>query len=335
MDILKLITDKDRLDYSENYNYQTTFKLSPLFPPKKSKNLKADMAKLVENGNLPVMAQFHAFDTEARIGDRTNYREIEVEKLFIKEKLNQSERIALLLGNKPDKSEALDFIFDDMGNLTSRVLVRAELANNQVMATGKLEVNENNFKTVVDYGYQTSHNVSLSGWDDPDHDILGDIETVQKKAKAIGKVITRALTSEKIVGYMVKNNGIRAFFKDTNSPITEARVLSWIAENYRIRFATNDNVYKTSANDATTHRFFPENKISFFTGEGAFGQGLYGVTPEELKLTQGKTSRGYVTITQWETPDPVATWTKASAIYLPVIKDIDGLFIATVSKASA
>ena len=35
MNVLNLITNKDRVDYSENYNYQTTFKLSPLFPAQK------------------------------------------------------------------------------------------------------------------------------------------------------------------------------------------------------------------------------------------------------------------------------------------------------------
>ena len=32
MDILKLITDKDRLDFTENYDYKTSFVTSPLFP---------------------------------------------------------------------------------------------------------------------------------------------------------------------------------------------------------------------------------------------------------------------------------------------------------------
>jgi len=334
MNILNLITDKDRLEFSENYNYQTNFALSSLFPSRKSKNLKVDVTRLVENGSLPVMAQFHALDTEARIGDRTNYRQIEFEKLMIKEKLNQTERIHELLGNNADKQEVIDFIYDDMGNLTSRVLTRAELANNQVMATGKLEINENNFKTVVDYGYPTANNVSFTAWADPAHDIVADLNAVLAKAKAKGKVITRALTSGKIVSYMVNNTGIKQFFKDAGVLVTEKKVLQWVYENFGIAFVANDDVYKTSANDATVHRFYPENKITFFGGNGSLGAGLYGVTPEELALTKGVTSRGNVTITQWETPDPVATWTKATALYLPVVSDIEGLFIATVSKSA-
>lgn len=329
-DILKLITNKDRLDYTENYDYKTTFVTSPLFPARKTDNMKLEMSRLVEGGDLPVMAQFHALDTEARIGDRTNYKTIEFEKLFIKEKLNQTERISMFLNGVKDEKRIIDFVYDDMGNLVARVLTRAELANCQVLSTGKLTINENNYKTVVDYGYQASHNVNLSNWSDPTHSIVDDLNKLVEQARNDGKVITRALTSSKVIGYIVANEQIKGFFEKSAQLVTRERVLQWVYENFKIAFATNDDVYKLSANDKTTHRFYPENKITFFTGNGALGAGLYGVTPEELELTDTM-SRGMVVVTQWKTPDPVATWTKASAMYLPVISDIDGIYIGTVA----
>ena len=33
----------------------------------------------MEGGDIPVMAQVHAFDSEARIGDRPNYIEVKAE----------------------------------------------------------------------------------------------------------------------------------------------------------------------------------------------------------------------------------------------------------------
>lgn len=330
-DILKLITAKDRVEFSENYTYDREFVTAPLFNTKKTDNFKVEVARLVEGANLPVMAQFHALDAEARIGDRANYSKMEYEKLLIKEKLNQTERIAVLLGNRPTDQEIVDFVYDDMANLTARVLTRAELANNQVLATGQLQIQENNYVTSVDYGYPTANNTALTGWSDPDHDIVADLNAIIAKAKAKGKKITRALTSGKIVGYMVANNGLKGFFEKAGVLLTEQRLLQWVYDNFGIAFVTNDEVYKTSANDTTTHRFFPENKISFFGGNGYIGEGLYGETPEELMLN-GVVSKGNVAITQWQASDPAAIWTKASAIYLPVIADIEGLFIATVSK---
>lgn len=330
-DILKLITAKDRVEFSENYTYDREFVTAPLFNAKKTDNFKVEVARLVEGANLPVMAQFHALDAEARIGDRANYSKMEYEKLLIKEKLNQTERIAILLGNRPTDEEIVDFIYDDMANLTARVLTRAELANNQVLATGQLQIQENNYVTSVDYGYPSANNTAFTGWSDPDHDIVADLNAIIAKAKAKGKKITRALTSGKIVGYMLANKGLKGFFEKAGVLLTEQRLLQWVYDNFGIAFVTNDEVYKTSANDTTTHRFFPENKISFFGGNGYIGEGLYGETPEELMLN-GVVSKGNVAITQWQASDPAAIWTKASAIYLPVIADIEGLFIATVSK---
>lgn len=330
-DILKLITAKDRVEFSENYTYDREFVTAPLFNTKKTDNFKVEVARLVEGANLPVMAQFHALDAEARIGDRANYSKMEYEKLLIKEKLNQTERIAVLLGNRPTDEEVVDFIYDDMANLTARVLTRAELANNQVLATGQLHIEENNYVTSVDYGYPSANNTAFTGWSDPEHDIVADLNAIIAKAKAKGKKITRALTSGKIVGYMVANKGLKGFFEKAGVLLTEQRLLQWVYDNFGIAFVTNDEVYKTSANDKTTHRFFPENKISFFGGNGYIGEGLYGETPEELMLN-GVVSKGNVAITQWQANDPAAIWTKASAIYLPVIADIEGLFIATVAK---
>lgn len=38
-----------------------------------------------------------------------------------------------------------------------------------------------------------------------------------------------------------------------------------------------------------------------------------------------------MTITQWETPDPVATWTKASGLFVPVLPNPEGMIIATIT----
>ena len=333
MNILNLLTNKDRIDYSEGYQYKKDFKTTVLFPQRKTDNMKVAIARLVENGALPVMANFHALDAEAKIGDRTNYSVMDYEKLFIKEKLNQTERILYFLNGTTDEDAVRDFIFDDFDNLVSRVLTRVELANCQVLSTGKLEINENNYKTVVDFGYKSSHNVALSAWADPEHSIIDDLNAVVEKAQADGKKLTRALTSSKVVSYLVKNKEIKSFFVNSGRVLNSRLVLEWVYENFGIAFETYDDVYKLSANDTATHRFFPENKIAFFDGQGTLGAGLFGVTPEELGLNEGVSTSGLVTLTQWETNDPVAVWSKASAMYLPVIADIDGLYIGTVSAS--
>jgi hypothetical protein len=289
------------------------------------------MRQLVADGDLPVMAQVHALDSEARIGDRPNYKELELEKFFIKEKLNQGERLEYFKRDGGQEDGIIDFIFDDASNLVSRVITRTEAMNMELLSTGKLTINENNVSIEVDYNLPEDNKVVFSDWSNPAHSIINDLVQLQKVAKSHGKTLLRAITSDKIIGYMMNNNAIKAFWANKENPITQKAMLSWILSNYDIEFISNDEFYKTSATGTTKKRFFDEDTITFLSTRGNLGEGLYAPTPEELKLMANKTSdKMLVTITQWESEDPATTWTKASAWYVPVIKDINGMFVAKV-----
>ena len=64
---------------------------------------------------------------------------------------------------------------------------------------------------------------------------------------------------------------------------------------------------------------------------GKVGTGLWGVTPEEER--QGAfteiNQKQFITITQWATPDPVAEWTKASGVFIPVLPNPFAMVIGT------
>lgn len=337
MDYLELIKTSDLIEFAENYNYKTNFMGEALFPSTKTDNFKMTIRRIVENGNLPVMAFVHSLDTEARIGDRPDYEELKVEKLFIKEKLNQGERLAEYLSKYTPDSEVKAFIFNDLANLYVRVLTRIELMRMQLLSTGVIVVNENNAQANVNFGYKASHNDTMTGWNDPAHDIIADLNGIVRKAKNDGYTITRALTSDKIISYICANTAIQAYFTRANILPTESNVLNWIASNFGIEFATNENFYKVRAKDTAKHRFYPENKITWIAGNEVLGKTVYGVTPEELELTSGTdaqvTSNAYVVGTMWKANDPVTTWTKASAVALPVPNDIDRLYITTIVKS--
>lgn len=332
MDIMALVSQEDFLEYTSNYNYKTKFLLDSFFPSIKTEKFFIEMERIIENGDLPVVALAHAFDTEARIGDRTSIEKLELEQILIKEKLNQSERIRRYLNHGANKDKLVDYIYDDAGNLISRVLARVELMRNQLISTGKVSIDENNFKLTLDYGYKDSHSDNFTGWEDPTHDIIADLNRIKAKASEEGKEITKAITSSKILGYIIANKAINDIFAKALQLPTGDNILRWIYDNFGIQFAVNDVKYKEKANEKKLHRFFPENVITFIAGEGTFGNTVYGFTPEEDAIPNA-TNSGYVTVSQWDTPDPVATWTKATALVLPVMNDIDRLFICKVNGA--
>lgn len=341
--VLTMISDKDRLDFSQNYSIQRTYKGDILFPDIKTENLEAEYERLSEGMELPTAAMVHAFDTEAAIGVRPAFEKVSIEKLLIKEKINQSERLAHLLNKGVRESRLVDYVYDDMNRLANSVKTRTEIAKMEVMATGKMTIKENNLDMTIDYGVNKFK--QLTGWDDPSHDILGDIADMLATAKASGYVLNAALTSDKIVGYMLKNEGIVKSVHGVNGSgliVTRTQLSTLLNELYGITISTDEDMYAVPTADnkgRTPKRFFKEDAFTLYVAgtNGRVGTGLWGVTPEEER--QGAFTdvnfKQFITITQWATPDPVAEWTKASGVFIPVLPNPFAMVIGTVQGLGA
>ena len=343
MDILSLITDEQRMTFAQNLTYDYDFMGDKLFTKEKTYNMKAKIRQLAEGGNLPVMAQVHSLDAEARIGDRPDFEELVFSKLLIKEKINTSERIIEAFGNNASRDEVLDYIYDDYNMEASRCMTRCEVARMELLATGKVTYKENEQNITVDYHvpskniFDGASDTLFKDWDTADADILGALTKVCSAAKKKGYKIVRAICSSTIIEYMLKNNKIQTQFYKTNTPVilTEDTLKAYLKGTFGIEFIENDAMYKVGARDTQARRFLPEMNIAFLTTEGTVGTSVYGYTAEELSLRDDKgitlSEKNYVTITSWKEPDPPAVWTKASTLFLPVLRDSNSLFIAKIT----
>lgn len=341
--VLTMISDKDRLDFSQNYSIQRNYVGDTLFPDIKTDNLEAEYEMLSEGMELPTAAMVHAFDTEAAIGVRPAFEKVSIEKLLIKEKINQSERLAHLLSKGVRESRLVDYVYDDMNRLANSVKTRTEIAKMEVMATGKMTIKENNLDMSIDYGVNKFKD--LEGWDDPAHDILGDIADMVAMAKAAGYTLNAVLTSDKIVGYMLKNEAVVKSVHGVNGAgmlVTKSQLATLMNELYGITIKTDEDMYAVPTKDnkgRTPVRFFPEDKFTLYVEgvNGRVGSGLWGVTPEEER--QGAftevNQKQFITISQWETPDPVAEWTKASGVFIPVLPNPFAMVIGTLKDTAA
>lgn len=341
--VLTMISDKDRLDFSQNYSIQRNYVGDVLFPDVKTDNLEAEYERLSEGMELPTAAMVHAFDTEAAIGVRPSFEKVNVEKLLIKEKINQSERLAQLLKRGVTESRLVDYVYDDMNRLSNNVKTRTEIAKMEVMSTGKMTIKENGLDMTIPYGVNKTKD--LSGWDNPDHDILSDIEEMAQMASDAGYAVNAVLTSKKMISYMRKNTGIANAINGVNGAriVTKAQVDTMLDELYGIKTVrVNDASYGVPTADnkgRTAVRFFPENVFTLYIEGigGKVGSGLWGVTPEEER--QGAFTdvnfKQFITISQWETPDPVAEWTKASGVFIPVLPNPFAMVIGTHAEVGA
>jgi len=331
-DFINTIKGVDYLGVGRDFDYAKAtqnFMGLKLFPMIKTKNFKVVVQQLMDGADLPVIALVHALDSEAKIGDRPNYEEFKAEKFYIKEKLNQGEALRKKLqdsGLDASEKSMLEAIYNDIRNLISRVLARLEAMACEIIATGKATIDENNVKITVDFNVPAKNKMVLSGWATASHSILADLIAVKKLSK---NKIVRAITGDKILGYMLANTEIINIATKQGTYPTADWLKTYLMALLKIEIITNDEEYKLSALSDVTFRFFDEDTISFVTTIGELGKTVMTSTPaEDYNLVEY--SNANVTIHTEETREPVGIWTIAGAVGLPVLSNAKGLFIVKV-----
>ena len=128
-----------------------------LFGDLKTDNIVAHWESIASEYQIPVMAQFHGFDVEANTTFRVPIDTHNIEKGLIKVKINQSERLRELTRSGVQGDERLyDWVLQDGIRLADQVITRTKVAKNELMATGKVTIKENNLNLTVDYGVPDS-----------------------------------------------------------------------------------------------------------------------------------------------------------------------------------
>lgn len=331
--VLETITEEERLNFSQSFDVKRPGILGTIFPDTKTQYLKAEYYRLMAGQRLPEVAFVHALDTEAEIGSRPGFEKVLTEKLFIKRKINQSERLQQAIENGvPDDNNLKKFVFDDAANLFEGVVARANVMKGQFLSTGIVKIKENHVDMSIDYGVTSDAKVTLTDWSKPDADIMGDISKMVDIAEDNGYVVNKALTSLKMINYMRNNTAMQtAVLGAANKRLlTKQELTNLLMQEYGFTIDRCDEKYRYRKADGTlkTGRYFKEDVFTLYeaNANGSFGSGLWGVTPEELEYRQfiQEENRSFVTLSMWATPDPVAVWTKASGMFVPVAPKANG-----------
>mgnify|MGYP001008857720 FL=1 len=331
--VLETITEEERLNFSQSFDVKRPGILGTIFPDTKTQYLKAEYYRLMAGQRLPEVAFVHALDTEAEIGSRPGFEKVLTEKLFIKRKINQSERLQQAIENGvPDDNNLKKFVFDDAANLFEGVVARANVMKGQFLSTGIVKIKENHVDMSIDYGVASDAKVTLTDWSKPDADIMGDIQKMVAIAEDNGYVVNKALTSLKMINYMRNNTAMQtAVLGAANKRLlTKQELTNLLMQEYGFTIDRCDEKYRYRKANGTlkTGRYFKEDVFTLYeaNANGSFGSGLWGVTPEETEYRQfiQEENRSFVTLSMWATPDPVAVWTKASGMFVPVAPKANG-----------
>ena len=318
-----------------------------LFGDQKTDNLVATWQTIASEYQIPVMAQFHGFDTEAQTTFRVPVDTHNIEKGLIKVKINQSERMRALIRSGVREDAMFDYVINDGVRLADQVFTRSKVAKNELMATGKVTIHENNLDLTVDYGVPDA-NVAYTLNLNVNADIDAQIQSIIDDALDKGVIITGMLTSRKVISKMRNNTQLQKAINGNvgaGALIARTALEAHLSEEFGInQVITNDLTYGASAAigadsrpSVTTSRYYPDNKVTFFASNpaGRMGVGLWGDPPEVdaanfYQVNQSSTSP-YVYVMQWMETDPAVLWTKASGLFMPVLYNPDSLYIATTS----
>lgn len=334
---------EELLNYRELIDYTKERKPNPmvleqLFPVRKTEALEINM--ICGANNLPVSASIHAFDTETEIDQRETVGYSMAELALIKRKRKLSEKEIIKLEqprNTVEEQEAVKRVYDDVDALSNSVLTRVEAMRGEALSTGKLEINENGYKTTIDYGVPTSHKDAFT-WATGTPSILQDLDAaVNRIVDDTGFTPTRALTSKKNLSIMLRDEQIRKAILGVNSDkLLSKRELNEFLKTMDLpEIATYDSKYRTlgAKSKYITKRYFTESSFVMMT-EGNMGETLFGLTAEEIALRKKAdvdiSSIGNVIVEHYTTTDPVAEWIKAVATALVTFPCAEQVFIATI-----
>lgn len=344
-DILGLVPKTDWLDVGTIVT-RPNDPVDQVIDDTKTDNLVAEWESLAAEFQIPVMAQFHGFDTEAKTTFRVPVDRHNIEKGLIKVKINQSERMRTLLRSGVQNDDLYDYIIRDGIRLSDQVVTRSKVAKNELLATGKVTIKENNLNLTVDYGVPNA-NTSLTMDLSSSADIISQIQTIVDNARNAGVTITGIYTSSANINKMRQNAGLQTAINGNigaGSMIRKTVMEEFLSEEFGINtILTNDLTYGKSATvgangrpNITTARYFPQNKVTFFATNpgGRLGRGLWGDPPEidnaRFYSNEEPSSSPFVYVTQKMEWDPAVLWTKASGLFMPVLFNPNSLYIATV-----
>jgi hypothetical protein len=289
---------------------------------------------------LQDVAQYRAFDAEAPLGTRPGLSRVsgELPPISKKMRLGEEQRLRLrqLQGATGNAAALVDQIFADAANLARSVASRLEMACGDALVNGKVTIAENGVAAVVDYGYTAGQKPTRATvWTDPAADIIGELTTwIEAYADRNGGVRPATiLTSPAVRNAMLRNTAMRNYFgRGTNSPTVMTRSqLEQVTQDYDLPPV---RLYDTRLPvGGVSTRVIPQDRVLLLPAQQV-GATFSGTTAEAIELAGARAISndqiaGMTAVVE-KTFDPVSTWTKVSAIALPVLFAPEAVTVATV-----
>lgn len=344
--ILGLISEREWIDVGFNVRRDTD-PLDALVGDMRTNNLMASWQSIAAEYQIPVMANFHAFDTESRKTFRVPVDTHNIEKGLIKVKINQSERLRALTRTGVREDEIKDYVLNDGISLADQVVTRSKVAKAEMLATGKITIKENNLDLTVDYGVPTAQTEKTINTAEG-QDVPSQIQAIVDAAATSGVILTGLIAGRATLTKLRQHKSVQQAINGVNGVgaiVSMSAFEAWLLDEFGINNVVMDDLtYNIEGSidtngrpKLTNKRYFPLDTITFFAPNpaGMVGTGLWGDPPEvdvnQLMQVNASGESPYVYVSQWTEHDPAVLWTKASALFIPLLYNPNSLWIAKVN----
>lgn len=314
-----------------------TFSLAAFLPDREIDDI--DFRAGVGGTALKQAAVYRTYDAESPIVG-TNHQQVitgQLPPISLKTRVSEYDRIKF--NGRNGSGQLVTANEDNAVSLADQIRLRLEIARGQALMDGKVTLAENGLALNADFGRKVEHTqtaanlwgaagatplADLLSW----RDIYSDTTGTDPAALVVSrKVMTALLNAEDTRTQVFGNDsGTRMVTQDNLNALLASHGLPQIT------------VYgaKYEGADGKVHEVLDSNKILFVGGATqAVGETLWGVTAEALepKFAIDQALQPGIVASSWVDDDPVALWTKASAVALPIVQNPNATFSATVLAA--
>lgn len=288
----------------------------------------------VGGGGLSRAARFRSWDTEAGISGRKGIKSIAgaLPPVSEKRRLGEYDRLKM----RQLDAGIVDAVLNDAVELGIMIQTRYEIARGQALSEGRVVISENGLSLEVDFGRKASHTQTAATlWDVAGSDPIDDLLAWQAiYVETNGVRPGGAITDQGVISTLMRNQAIRDYTLPSGSTtqIVTVDAIDALLRSFGLPSLT---VYEAQVEGADGNAAFilPQNRVLFTPPAGRkLGETLFGVTAEALDSDYDidATEAPGIVVGTYSDKDPVALWTKASAVGLPIVPNTDLTLSATV-----
>ena len=285
-------------------------------------------------GGLTRAAEFRSFDAESPIGKREGTSVVRGELPPISEKIRLGEYDRLKQRKAADSIK--NAILDDGVAQAVKILARAEVGRGELLSTGKVTISENGLSIEADFGRKASHSPTASQlWNTtnstPIDDMLAWVE-VYRTTNGVRPEV--ALVDQRVVSVLMRNAQIRSLTlpEGSTAQIVTIDAIQALLRSFGLPYLETYEAQVAGA-DGTAKSILDPTKVIFLPPAGAkIGETTWGTTAEALSpdYKLDEEFQPGIVVGSYSDQDPVAQWTKASAIMLPIAPNINLTLAAKV-----